>query len=519
MNKLHTAVLKISLSMVLCLPVLANGAPMTPLESAVKNGDRLQAERLLEAGADPDAPGEFDTPPLQWAAYYNDPHMAGLLLEAGADPDLRNPQTEVTALALAVKTLNPALVEVLLEAGANPDLLLSEGETALMWTARDGVPGIIELLLEAGASVDYRHEEYGHTALKLAANAGNAAIVKQLLEAGADPDAATYSIGEETWVRPNGQPGYGFGIGIIRGGTPADRGRRDPLKGKMTALLYAARHGHTDVANVLLDGGADINKAEANEIFPLLMAISNDNMEMAELLIARGSRINGADWYGRSPLWEAVNVRNLYLDSESLDNYVDRDAALEVVELLIAKGADVNARTAETPPFRNHFLGVGSLEWVDFTGQTPFLSAALSGDVTVMKLLLEHGADPFINTYQGTSALMAAAGINWVVYQTYTEGPEQLLEAVKLCFELGMDVNQVNSMGLAAIHGAANRGSNDIIEFLVEQGARLDVTDNEGRTPLDWARGVFLATHPAEAKPESMLLLTELLKARGMPVR
>ena len=198
---------------------------------------------------------------------------------------------------------------------------------------------------------------------------------------------------------------------------------------------------------------------------------------------------------------------------------MDRDAALEVVELLLEKGADVNARTAETPPFRNHFLGVGSLEWVDFTGQTPFLSAALSGDVTVMKLLLEHGADPLINTYQGTSALMAAAGINWVVYQTYTEGPEQLLEAVKLCFELGMDVNQVNSMGLAAIHGAANRGSNDIIEFLVEQGARLDVTDNEGRTPLDWARGVFLATHPAEAKPESMLLLTELLKARGMPVR
>jgi ankyrin repeat protein len=378
---------------------------------------------------------------------------------------------------------------------------------------------VVEVLLEAGAEVDYRHAEYGHTALMLAANAGNAEIAAMLIAAGADVNAASNRIGEETWVPPNSQAGYGFGIGIIRGGTPADRGRRDPLKGGMTPLLYAARHGHLEVAKVLLDNGADIDQSEANEIFPLLMAISNDNMALADFLIERGARINGADWYGRSPLWEAVNVRNLYLHSEFLDNFVDREEALQLISKLLEHGADVNARTKETPPFRNNFLGVGSLEWVDFTGQTPFLSAALSGDVTVMKLLLDHGADPFINTVQGTSPLMAAAGINWVYYQTYTEGAEHLLEAVKLCYELGMDVNQANSMGLTAVHGAANRGSNDIIGFLVEKGARLDVQDKEGRTPLDWARGVFLATHPAEAKPESMLLLTQLLKDRNMPVR
>jgi ankyrin repeat protein len=152
----------------------------------------------------------------------------------------------------------------------------------------------------------------------------------------------------------------------------------------------------------------------------------------------------------------------------------------------------------------------GSLSWVDFTGQTPFLTAALSGDVTVMRLLLEYGADPQISTVGGTTALMAAAGINWVVDQTFDEGPKALLEAVRLCWDLGMDVNAVNSMGLTASHGAANRGSDDIIRFLVDKGARLDVKDKEGRTPLTWAEGVFLATHPAKPKPSSIALIRQL---------
>jgi ankyrin repeat protein len=165
----------------------------------------------------------------------------------------------------------------------------------------------------------------------------------------------------------------------------------------------------------------------------------------------------------------------------------------------------------EVPPIRRFFLPTtGSLAWVDFTGQTPFLTASLSGDLAVMKLLLKHGADPKIPTFGGTTALMAAAGINWVVAQTYDEGPQALLDAVKLCLELGMDVNDVNSMGLTALHGAANRGSDDIIKFLVEKGAKLDVKDKEGRTPLTWAEGVFLATHPGQPKPSSIALIKSL---------
>jgi uncharacterized protein len=505
---------------VLCLhqPLLAEGTE-SPLADAAKQRDMYTVEQLLASGSDPNVLGEFSTPALHWVVYYDELALTEQMLEAGADANLRNPVTGVTPLSLALTGTNPALVAALLDAGADPNARMPDGDTHLMIAARDGMPEFVKLLLEHGAEPDARHEEFGYSALMLAANAGKVDTVRLLLASGVDPNAATYQIGEEKWITPNGQPGFGNGIGIIRGGTPADRGRRDPLQGGMTALLYAARHDHTQVADVLLDAGANIDQADANGIFPLLMAITNDNPEAAKLLVERGARINDADWYGRTPLWEAVNVRNLYLNSESRQNFVDREAMLKVISVLLDKGAEVNARTKETPPFRNHFLGVGSLEWVDFTGQTPFLSAALAGDMTVMKLLLEHGADPFINTYQGTSPLMAAAGVNWVVDQTYTEGPQQLLEVVKFCHELGMDINQVNSMGLTALHGAANRGSNDIIEFLVKNGAKLDVLDKENRSPLDWAKGVFLATHPPQEKPESMALIIELLQEQGKAVR
>ena len=140
------------------------------------------------------------------------------------------------------------------------------------------------------------------------------------------------------------------------------------------------------------------------------------------------------------------------------------------------------------PPSRRWLYSLGDVSWVDFTGQTPFLRAALSGDTAAMRLLLEHGADPNLPTLGGTTPLMAAAGVNWVVAQTYTESPQARLDAVKLCLELGADVNAANSMGLTALLGAANRGSNDIIQLLVDarratrrQGSRKDGRRCAGR--------------------------------------
>jgi len=477
------------------------------------------SEVAMLAHADSVGSGLFGTPALHWRVDADDLDGARKLLQAGADA---NALTErgISPLSLAIANGNTAMVDLLLKAGANASQQEPSGETLLMRACETGVLPVVQLLLKHGAPVDVREARFGQTALMFAARAGHADIVAALLAAGAKPNVATLVGNTPAFIPPNSVPGFGFGVGILRGGVPADRGRREPRPGGLTPLHYAARHNHVEVAKLLVKAGAEVNALEANDITPLLMAVSNDNTAAAQYLLAHGGNVNARDWYGRTPLWEAVNVRNLYMHNATFRNGIDRAPVLELIKALLAAGADVNARTKETPPFRNHLLEItGSLEWVDFTGQTPFLTAALAGDITVMKLLLQHGADPRINTFGGTSPLMAAAGVNWVVAQTTTEGPQQLLEAVKLCRGLGMDVNQANSMGVTALHGAANRGSDDIIRYLVENGADLTAQDNEHRTALDWAKGVFLATHPPEPKPSSIALITSLLQAQGKVVR
>jgi ankyrin repeat protein len=359
--------------------------------------------------------------------------------------------------------------------------------------------------------VDAKDPEFEQTALMIAVRENHPALVRFLVEERrADVNARTRTGKTPPWVLPNSVPGFGHGVGIVRGGLP-ERGSRYLIPGELTPLLYAARDGRFESARILVAAGADVEQPDANGITPLLMAITNNHMDVARFLIDQRAQVNVSDWYGRTPLWAAVETRNMDVDNATFENGVDREPVLDLIKILLERGADPNVRMKETPPIRRQMLRItGSLSWVDFTGQTPFLTASLAGDLTVMRLLLEYGADPYIPTFGGTTALMAAAGINWVVDQTYDEGPKALLEAVQLCWELGMDVNAVNSMGLTAVHGAANRGSDDIIRFLAEKGAKLDVKDNEGRTPLTWAEGVFLATHPAKPKPSSIALIKTL---------
>jgi ankyrin repeat protein len=495
------------------------------LADAARTGDGATVRALLAAGADANAPGRFGTPALHWVVRVEDRAAAGLLLDAGADPNARTP-LGLAPLHLAIANRDVSTIELLLAAGADPKLLDPAGETPLMLAARAGDAAIVARLLRAGAAADTREAEYEQTALMIATREGHAEVVRALIESGADVNAATRAGAVPAFRRPSENAGS-KGVGIIRGGWP-ERGMRAPVPGAKTPLLYATRRGDLAVTQLLVEAGAELERADADGVTPLLSAILNtsvtaareapgplQHLAVARYLVERGANVNAADWYGETPLWAAVDVRNLDVNGPQRDNGVDRAAALALIDLLLARGADPNARTREYPPERRFLTPLGSLAWVDFTGQTPFLRAALAGDVTVMRRLLAHGADPALATDAGTTPLMAAAGINWVFNQTFDEGSAALLEAVQLCHELGNEVNAENSMRLRAIHGAANRGSNAIIEYLAANGAELDVADAHGRTPLVWAEGVFLATHPPQRKPETIALLERLLASAG----
>jgi ankyrin repeat protein len=484
--------------------------PHSPLADAAMARNSAAVRALLAKKLDVNAFGTDGTPALHWAVRADDLEMARLLIGAGAKVTLVN-RYGVTPLSLACANGNAPMIALLLEAGADVNAIEPTGETMLMTAAAVGTLDAVKVLLDRGAVIDARDKNFEQTALMVAVRENHPDVVKLLLDRGAVVNVKTRAGATPPWVLPNSVPGFGHGIGIIRGGLP-DRGVRAPIPGSLSPLMYAARDGRLDSAQLLVAAGADVNLANADDITPLIMAITNNHVPVARFLIEHGADINAVDWYGRTPLWAAVETRNMDVDNATFENSIDRAPFLDLIGLLLDKGANPNSRTKESPPIRKQFLRVtGTLAWVDFTGQTPFVTAALAGDVRVMRLLLDHGADPKIQTYAGTSALMAAAGVNWQFSQTYDEGPAALLEAVKLCYDLGLDVNAVNSMGLTALHGAANRGSDDIIKFLVEKGARIDAKDKEGRTPLTWAEGVFLATLPARPKPSSIALLKGLM--------
>src|ERR1700691_3141312 len=445
--------------------------------------------------ADPDG-----TTPLHWAVRHDDLATADALIKAGADVKTPN-RYGVTAMNLAAMNGSAPMIRKLLDAGVDPNSANSGGETALMTAARTGKVDAVTLLLDRGAKVNAKDDAHGQTALMWAVLENHAEVVELLLARGADINAhtnVTITKGEYVPARPAAASGNG----IIR-----QRALPTP-NGGITPLLFAIRDGNVPMTRLLLDRGADLGQSSGNHTSPLVIALLNGQVAMATELLNRGADPNAADDYHRAALFAAIDLRNFNHEKYG-DLPTDGRDPLDLIKALLKKGANPNLKTDTVPV---HGLMQFDASWVNFDGETPFVRAALSGDIEVMRLLLESGADPNIATVQSTTALMAAGGINWSPRQTYTRSEADYVEAVKLCLERGAPVNASNSLGLTAMHGAAHRGWTSIMQILVDHGAILDAKDKEGRTPMVFAKGIFLAVRPPVAKPEAIALLQKLSK-------
>jgi ankyrin repeat protein len=489
-----------SLLALLSLPIFASDAR---LADAVMRGDKETVRSLAADRSNLNVPQVDGTTALHWAVRQNDAATTDLLIKAGADVKAAN-RYGLTPIQLAATNGNADIMEKLLSAGVDPNSANSGGETALMTAARTGSVDAVKLLLDRGADVNAKETVRGQTALMWAVLENHPAVVKLLLARGADINAKSTARtikGEYTPARAGGASGNG----IIR------QRALPTAEGGMTPLLFAVRDANRDMTRLLLDSGADIQLASANDTSPLLIAILNGQVELATLLLERGANPNAIDAYKRGPLFGAIELRN-FNHEKYPDLPTDGRDPIDLIKALLAKGAEPNARTNTTPV---HGLMQFDGSWVNFDGQTPLIRAALSGDAEVMRLLLQYKADPKIATNEGTTSLMAAAGINWIPAQTFSHSEEEYVEAVKLCLDRGVDVNAANSMGFTAMHGAANRGWESVVQILADHGAKLDPKDKEGRTPMTFAQGIFLAIKPPEAKPKAMALLNKLMAERA----
>ena len=442
------------------------------LVAAVKSGDAAAVRALLAKKADVNAVEADGTTALHWAVERDDREMAETLLNAGAKAQVAN-RHGVTPLHVAATNGNAALVEQLLTHGANAEAALPSGETVLMTAARTGNADVLKALIARGAIVDAKEADKGQTPLMWAAAENNAAAIRVLTAAGADVHASS--------------------------------------AGKFTPLLFAVRGGRIDATRALLDAGADVNERMPDGMSTLVLALYNAHFELAGFLLDRGADPNAAaqGWTALHQIaWSRRPNRGFNLPGAVPTGNVD---SLELVKKLIARGANVNARMTKEPRDGNRNM-------MNRLGSTPFLMAAKTADVPLMRALLDVGADPKLKSTDGTSAIMVAAGVG--VYGP-GESPgthEEAFAAVRLAYEVGGgDVNDANRDGETALHGAVYRGGAvPVIQFLADKGAKLDVYNKKRWTPLFAAEGVVYASSGIRRYPEAAALLRKLMLERGI---
>lgn len=504
---------------------IAAAAEDSALIAAVKAGDRTRVTTTLAEGVAVDAAGADGATALHWAVQQNRSEMVSLLLDAGADASAPT-RHGITPLSIAAVNGNAPLVERLLRAGADPNETSAEGQTALMLAALNGRPEAVATLLEAGADPNAVEPVKGQTALMWAAGEGNAAAIERLLAAGASLEARS--------------------------------------TGGFTALLFAVRNAELEALGALLAAGANVDAVAPDGTSALNMAVVNAYYEVASVLLMAGADPNLPDPRG-SPLhtiaWlrrpGATGTAAVGGEADAPPRPVGRVTSLELVDALLAAGANPNVRidwqesrfnklggTARNPPgleLGRHLL--------TYNGATAFYVAAKNGDLALMRALVTGGADASIGNRFGVTPLMVAAGLD--TWEGETPGPhtgtpeEERLEAVKLCIELGNDVNaradfgdftmlgemaytllyyphnldELVDLGVGdprwddstALHGSILTNQPTITAYLIEHGADPTAENALGWTPLAMARGVFLANAEREFPAAEAILLEALV--------
>jgi ankyrin repeat protein len=457
-----------------CLVAVASAGAAdnaTPVVAAARASDVAAVRLRISEKADVNAPESDGTTALHWAVQQSNRPMIDLLLGAGANPNAAN-RYGVTPLHIAAVNADAAVITALLDHHANPNLALPGGETPLMTAARSGSVASLTALLARGAIVSARESWKGQTALMWAAADNHADAIKVLLAAGAGLNERSKA-------------------------------------GAFSPFLFAVRGGHIDAARVLLDAGADVNQTLPDGTSALTLAVMNAHYELASVLLDYGADPNAAA-QGWTPLHQLAWTRRpnygYNLPGPVATGTLD---ALDLVKLLVLYGADVNARETKEPRDGNRNM-------LNRVGATAFLLAAKAVDLPLMKALVAAGADPALPNVDGTTPLMVAAGVGIWAPGESPGTDEEALAAVRFLLDLHAGaVTDVDANGNTAAHGAVLRGGSlPILRLLVERGARLDVKNKRGWTPLTIAEGVEYTPDIFKRYPETAAAIRQMMSAR-----
>jgi ankyrin repeat protein len=501
---------------VLALLVTAPGfaASSSDIADAAMNRNKDAVRSLLQKKVDVNAAQVDGTTALHWAVRADDLETADLLIRAGANVSAAN-REGVMPMQLAAINGNASMIEKLLKAGAKPNASLSKfGDTALMLAARTGKVDAVKVLLDNGAEANVVETWGGTTPLMWAVAERNLDTVKMLIAHGANVNARSYFV-------PSAH-GRGF-----EGATPAPPNEKQAVdelaSGWLTPLMFAAREGDLGIARALVAAGAELNTIAGDGKDALGLAVFNGQYELASFLIDNHANVNHADAQRFTPLFWAVDRRNMELGTNGFPWTVTIDP-LPLIKKLLDAGADPNVVVNNTPRGRNR----------NASPRIVFASvlhrAAFAGDLELCKLLLAHGADPHAVSSDRESMLEAAAGLALIPGYQVSHSNAERVELSKLLVELGEDVNWADAYGITPLMAAANLGNTPLVQYLVDQGADLGAYDLGKRLdgsfmasveplmPVDYAIGVgtFLPNNSVEHHAETSELMLRLMKEKGI---